>query len=307
MGHLFRAINIYRELKRNNLSAVVVVIDGNPESINWLSKNDIFYELFSTAETDYHLWESMLISKYNANVWIDDRIETNFTHASRVKLCNIKLVTLDDSGEGATLADLHIAPLLFIRGKPANGKKVITDINYLILSPEIERYRRNRVHLEKIVVCLGGSDTYGVTINVINWLNFKGRNATVILGPSFKHWHQLDNIDLSHIKIKKSVDSLIEEFYLYDLAITGGGITAFEAAASGLPTLTIANESWEIFHCNHLERLGCSVFCGHHNLINFQTLDLDFNIQKLSVNALNFVTPVGVTKFIKELRLLVAQ
>jgi spore coat polysaccharide biosynthesis predicted glycosyltransferase SpsG len=76
---------------------------------------------------------------------------------------------------------------------------------------------------------MGGSDTYGVTIQVIKLLKKFGKKATILLGPAFSHWPELKKELNSNFTIKRTVPSLIAEFKKYDLAITGGGVTPFLA------------------------------------------------------------------------------
>ena len=147
--------------------------------------------------------------------------------------------------------------------------------------------------LNRIIVTLGGTDTYGVTLKVVAWLNCEGRKATVILGPGFSHKEELENSLGPNIELKENVPSLVQEFYDYDLAIIGAGITAFEAAAAGLPTITIANEEFEIGNAEYLQELGCTIFAGHHNDINFDCFNTDIALAKMSQAGLDNVTTKG--------------
>jgi spore coat polysaccharide biosynthesis predicted glycosyltransferase SpsG len=94
---------------------------------------------------------------------------------------------------------------------------------------------------------------------------------------------------------------LAAEFAGHDLAITGGGLTAFEAAAAGLPTVTVANEEWEVAHCLHLQALGCSVFAGSHEKIDLSLLDGPLDIAKMSMAALGAVDTEGVNRVCDEM------
>jgi len=79
-----------------------------------------------------------------------------------------------------------------------------------------------------------------------------------------------------------SVPSLIETFHGYDLAVTGGGITPFEANASGLPCIIIANELSEVPNGKLLHELGCSVFAGYYERLNKDIFKQRLDINKMS-------------------------
>ena len=75
---------------------------------------------------------------------------------------------------------------------------------------------------------------------------------------------------------------MIEEFHRHDLAITGGGITPFEANASGLPCVVIANELHEIPTGLALQKLGGSVFAGHHGALQTPLFAPDLPLEQMS-------------------------
>ena len=181
-------------------------------------------------------WELELISKYKPRVWINDRMNTCIAHARQIKKQGISLVTFDDLGEGSALADLHIAPLANFRNKKLDGIKVLEGMKYLVFPREVSELRRLREENQNWLVTLGGSDTHGVTISVVKYLIENSKIATIILGPAFGHECKLTHLNLEKLTIKKSVPSMINELSRHDFAITGGGITAFEAAAQGLET-----------------------------------------------------------------------
>jgi len=171
-------------------------------------------------------------------------------------------------GGGASLADFNFSALSFDSSIPLSGKKIFTGEKYLILNPEIESFKHLRSQIKKIIVTLGGSDTYNVTSKVIDILKNIGREATIVVGPSFDRVRlQKLNIPEGFV-IKQTVQSLVAEFSNYDIAICGGGITPFEANAAGLPCIIIATELFEIPNAKYLEHLGSSLFAGYRESID---------------------------------------
>ncbi len=304
MGHLFRMINLHGVLRQNGADAVVVLLGDHPPSSAWLKRVSIPFEV--VVEQDYGLsgWEAIIALRYEAKIWVNDRLQTDAVHAARIKDLGLPLVTFDDLGSGAALADINVAALAGVRRETPSGEKVLIGLDYLILALEIAFYRRQRSQCSSLVVNLGGSDTHGVTVKVAKWLRTRQQSATLILGPGFRHDEALAKVLGECITLKRSVPSLAAEFSLYDLAITGGGMTAFEAAASGLPSVTVANEPWEVAHCRHLELLGCSVFAGPHDEMDLSLLDTPLDIERMSQAALAGVGIDGAVRVCRELMLL---
>ncbi len=264
MGHLFRMLNFAKYLKTQQ-QKFIFLINENPKTKSILEKLVIHFAVVDLNNTSSG-WESNIIEQYSIAYWINDRLETDENHAINVKNNGCKLITFDDIGSGARYTDLNVCGLFFNR-EGLKGKKVLRGIEYLILNKEIDQYKKLRTKADKILVTLGGSDTYGVTLQVLKILKKYNIHAVIHIGPSFEHGKELQEKINENYKIIQEVPSLIEEFSHYDLAITGGGITPFEANASGLPCLIIANEIFEIPNGEFLENIGSSKFLGFHENI----------------------------------------
>jgi hypothetical protein len=213
-------------------------------------------------------WESEIIIRDGVRLWVDDRLDTSAAHARTVKGHGIPLATLDDRGAGAGLADLHVAALCFDSAEPVGGQRVLRGTEYLILDPELSRHRRLRCRADRWMVAMGGTDTHGLTPKVVTWLRDAGRRATVVVGPGFRHDRELAQAAGGDFEVRRSVPSLVAEFEAHDVAITAGGISAFEANASGLPCLIVATEPWEVENARELERRGCSLFLGFRDEVD---------------------------------------
>jgi hypothetical protein len=100
----------------------------------------------------------------------------------------------------------------------------------------------------------------------------------------------------------------VEEFSHHDLAITGGGITAFEANAAGLPCLVIANEWFEVSAAHYLERLGSSIFVGHYSALEETTpgfrVPEPLSIESMSRAGLERLPKDGLENVYRELQML---
>jgi len=283
-----------------------VLINDHKASVDLLRERGITFNVVNLSDIDSD-WESKLIQKFVINVWLNDRLDTDIRHAANVKKNNITLVAFDDRGSGSELCDLHFAALSFKEINQLKGKKVFTGVQYLILNPEIKQFQRLRTNTEKIIVSLGGSDTYGVTVKVVQILKRLGQSATIHIGPSFKHRQELKQLIDGNYTIVEGVSSLIKLFSIYDLAITGGGITPFEANASGLPCIIIANELFEIPAGEFLHSNGSSFFTCYHKKLNpnfiAHALSPDkLNIESMSRKGMESIPINAVEKIYQEIK-----
>jgi spore coat polysaccharide biosynthesis predicted glycosyltransferase SpsG len=293
MGHLFRMRHLARELCSRNLPFVFFVNDHEP-SLQLLKQDELPFEIVDLDHVEH--WAQAAIRRTKARLWINDRLDTSHAQAQAVKQTGIPLATFDDRGAGASLADLHIAALAFAGDQPLSGRRVAKGHQYLILNPEIALYRRQRLKVERILVSMGGSDTHGATVKAVRLLRRLGLAATVVIGPGFEHRAALDAEWHTRLELKINVPSLIEEMSRHDLAVVGGGITAFEAAASGLPAIVIANEDFEIPVARYLASLSAARYAGHHSALDEAAFAIPQDVAGMSMAGLSKIQLNGIEK-----------
>lgn len=279
----------------------MIVINDDRAAVSVLENTAADYRIVDLAD-DRANWESRIICDDRVGVWVDDRLDTTATHASNVKAHGVPLVTFDDRGSGANAADLHVAGMSFDETEPLGGARVLRGTRYLVLDPDIRRRRRLRREAARLLVSIGGTDTHGVTPRVVSWLRAAGRPATVVVGPGFAHARELDAATGGEFDVRRNVPSLVAEFVHHDIAITAGGITPFEANASGLPCLIIATEPAEIGNARELERRGSSVFLGSRDDVDGTAVALrSIDVEAMSRAGLSQLDADGADRVAAEL------
>ena len=297
MGHLFRALALAEALEIGG-DTVHFCLNDFPPALDLLKSR---LRAFTIVNLGQNGWEPLLIRERNVQVWINDRLDTGADHAAAVRGAGARLVTFDDRGAGAAAADLNIVAFPTTDQESLRGRRVLSGPQALVLDSAICRLRRRRTTLGSLVVSMGGSDTYGVTVEVVRALQKRHRQATVILGPGFAQEEALAMHAGDDIRIKRNVPSLAEEFSAHDFAITAGGVTPCEANAAGLPCAIIATESWEERVGTVLEGLGGSLFAGQRQSIDFSFLDRALPVAVMSEAALRSVPCDGAQRVAREI------
>lgn len=308
LGHLYRSLTLANELRQRG-EAVHFLLNDHASSIELIQKSGYAVSVVS-FEDNVSAWEQRWLHDHpDVRVWLNDRLNTTEEHAIRVKAMGLRLVTLDDRGTGAPLSDANFAALVFDGTEQLMGKRVFTGVEYLLLDPSLKALRRRRTsdtELGPILVTMGGSDTWGITPRVMQELLKRGWCATIVLGPAFAHWELLNTVismapkDLFKI-YKGGVPSLADEMAKHELAITGGGMTPFQANAIGLPCVVIANELFEIPVGKALEQLGGCVFAGFHADMNWAVLSHTLPISEMSQAGMDAIDLQGCCRVANEL------
>jgi spore coat polysaccharide biosynthesis predicted glycosyltransferase SpsG len=297
MGHLFRALALSETLEARG-AAVRIYVNDDARAAQILKERGKSWRAVPGFDSE-EAWEPELIRSDAVRVWVDDRLDTDARHARRVLEAGARLASFDDRGSGAALADLNIVAVP--QDAPLAGRRILSGLQYLVLDPAIASRRRQRRELRSLVVSMGGSDTYGVTVDVVRALRSRDRPATVVLGPAFSHEAELAAVLDTRFTVRRAVPSLADEFAKHDLAITAGGMTPCEANAAGLPCIVIANELWEITLGQLLERCGGCAYAGYRDRIDFSALDRVLPIEAMSRAALASVPADGAARVAAEL------
>lgn len=304
LGHLYRSLTLADGLRRRGWP-LRFLVNAHPMSIDLIRSQG--YEASVIDLTSEPGWESAWLAAHPAvKVWVNDRLDTSAAHAQRVLSRGVRFATFDDRGSGAAFADLHVAALAFGDAGRLQGRRILSGVDYLMLDPALAGHRRQRNTADALLVTLGGSDTWGVTPRIMEALLSLGQRASIVLGPSFGHVAEVDAV-LARAPVgmftvhRGGVPSLADEMARHDLAITGGGMTPFQANAMGLPCIVVANETFEIPVGQALERLGGSVFAGFHQDLDLSVLHRPLQIAQMSAAGLSAVDLRGCDRVVEAL------
>lgn len=276
MGHLFRSFQYIEYFKRKGIEFIYLINEDAP-SLKILDSLNITYIIVDFSDIESN-WERKLAIKYKVVLWFNDKFDTSRQMGKHLsEIPNLTFCAIDDVGEGAMYADLFFAGMLYPTLKKLPGKKSFGGNEYIILNPELNKYKKERNTIKRIIITLGGSDPFGVTVEVAECFKRLNYNIDIVIGPNFKYMDKLQEVLPSNCRIFQNVPSLMQLFSEYDLAVTGGGVTCCEGCASGLPCIIIANAPHEINTGKYIEKMGLGVFAGEHGKWNrniFQHLNI---------------------------------
>jgi CMP-N-acetylneuraminic acid synthetase/spore coat polysaccharide biosynthesis predicted glycosyltransferase SpsG len=179
-----------------------------------------------------------------------DALDTTEREVAEVKARGAQVVTLEDLGPGARLADLTINEL-YSQGDECGPRWAVLRPEFQALDPPptVEDARR-------VLVLFGGTDPAHLSERVSRVLMRQPlHEVTVLLGPAAQPTGFAPFVNVVR---GGSVSALIREA---DLVVTGAGRTVHEAAACGVPVLSIAANERESrhSHCDGVLRLGLHV------------------------------------------------
>ena len=218
--------------------------------------------------------EQDVLEKFQPDVVVVNKLNNAPEYIKFLKNLTDFVVTIDDAGEGAQWADLNINVLYHIPG-------AVTDTCYIALRNEFQQFHKQtkpiREEVRHLLVTQGGSDTYGLTPKILQALeNMVVRpHCTAVVGPAFRHETELraavedTTLDLTIIRNARNMADLM---WQADLVITAGGVTMFELACVGTPSLVVCGEPFEVETAARLEKAGVVINLGFGSDVDYEQL-----------------------------------
>lgn len=251
MGHAYRAVAIAQELARH--SVTIATDSAQPLGPILFSRYPFGY-----TEVDGNEGFVELVRRSRPDLVILDQLDTTADYVNAIKACAGRVVTFEDLGDGASVADLVVSDLYPNLNVPV--ERQLTGIANAILAPEFETVAHKpsiRAEVERVLVLFGGTDPSRLTEKALEALaasGFQG-SVTVVLGPGAGRTLALESFGLRG-EILSDVRYMPGVMAGADLAISSAGRTVTELVSLGVPVLCLCQNEKELTHTHASARFG---------------------------------------------------
>jgi len=256
-GHIVRCIALADELRDKHGSGVVFAVLYDNKAMEMILNHGYKVETANPREDqfDYGDWFNCIVKKnHPCALILDIRDDLPPNIVSNLRKKGILVVTIDDPTDRRLLADLAFYPPVpqveKMDWQGFTGQRFI-GWEWVILRREFSHndenlYKRikatKKTKIHNILVTMGGSDPKGMTLKTMEALKvIDGQfEVTIILGPGFAHRDSLNEIlgNFPHIhRIFENVLNIGDIMAEADLAVASFGVTAYELAAMGVPSV----------------------------------------------------------------------
>jgi len=258
IGDVASSLSLAEEFRKNG-HGVLFIVNNNKNTLDLIAERNFEYKI---KEGLVELGECLGAEDWDITVL--NQLNTAQEEALIFRKNTKILVTIEDTGESAKLADLRFNILYPIDGS-------FSEFKYIPLSSVFQQKHSMpkiiKENVETILVMQGGSDTYGFTPKIMKALCGipADINIRVILGPNFSHYRELDKVldnagrGFDIIKEENDLSDLMLEA---DLAISAAGNTLFELACLGIPAIVVCGECFEVETAARLVGEGFGINLG---------------------------------------------
>lgn len=276
MGHVMRCLALADELQKN-AARIFFLTRDNERTVSKIRDYGFQAVVLRSAVLAQEVEEvGAFIKNNNINVLITDSYEITEEYLGELKKNVPLLVTVDDLNQMVFPSDIVI-----------NGNIYANELNYrseygntrFLLGPSYVLMRREfsgvpqRIIPEKaenVLVTVGGSDGFNITPQILNILDSieQKLRITVVVGPNFSNASEVRAaaFQVHHeIFLKENVNNMKELMLECDLAITAGGTTLYELAATGTPAVVILQAENQILGAEKMHENGIIYNLGMGN------------------------------------------
>ena len=288
LGHIMRCLALAQGFEGTGAKVIFVTRDYEPAIIDIIRRYD---NTVQPIPRSCSLEEDLLLTSEAANRYSAKLIVTDLgnadTEANPVGygeyLQGLKdrgkfLITIDELNNIRFPSDIVINPHYGAENRnyePVKGTKLLLGPDYFIfrqefieaasVDREIKRDARN------ILVTMGGSDLLGLNLKVAKALTRLPRTAAlklrIVLGIDYtgskKRELKQSLADFAgRYELIQGSDSMAGLMLGADLAITGGGLTRYETAVTGTPSIIISQAAHQADYTKQFEKEGTALNLG---------------------------------------------
>lgn len=246
MGHIYRCLTLAYSLTGHEI--LFVTREERQEGYQKLLASHMHVETIKCDEDFYDI-----ISEWKPDVVVNDCLNTEKKYIKELKKRVKRVVTFEDIGSGADVADATINALYEDDSKGENyywGEKyVCLKDEFLIAAPA-----QYHTDVKKVVVMFGGSDPSDFTFRVYSLAkqlhaDYPDIEFQFILGAGYDNsGHELSDDKEHNITVLRDIKRVSDALSNADLAFTSQGRTVYELAAMGVPAIVMAQNERETKH-----------------------------------------------------------
>ena len=244
LGHVFRGLTLAYALLGHDV--VFVCNPSHREGIDVLRSANMLVEEVADDEA-FFAW----LEEKRPDVLVNDRLDTTVDYIQRAKRFASRVVSFEDLGPGARVADA-VVNAIYEGASPHSN--VFTGKRFVCLRDEflVSRPVEFADEAKRVLVTFGGSDPLNLTKRVYDIALKRADNGlslsfNFILGPGYQGQGVVSVPEMDVI-VSQGVARMSDHIRKADIAICSQGRTTFELASMGVPSIVLAQNKREQLH-----------------------------------------------------------
>jgi len=249
-GNLTRCITLAESLKKFSIKPIFLIDNCNVTKFE-LRRRNLSYSIISTKCQTSVATKTLIgyLHKQKIEFLILDMRDKCELISKKLSKSNIKIIIIDDAFcknvYGNVIFNGTIVNKFHKYVYRSNNIKKYLGSQFFLANPNFKKSRNKIIKNNKkfnILISFGGSDPTNLTMFVLKQIwDLPGIRIRVVLGPFFNNNNEIKKFcrNRNNISILNSPLRIWNVFKNSDIAITKGGLTLYELAIMGVPTICI--------------------------------------------------------------------
>lgn len=256
LGHVMRCLSLAQHLRDHFATGIQFVIKASADTNDTAAVDLLEHHMFTPIviapdKSEEDVINSVLADKtYHGVIW-DIRTDLSATYIKSLRDAGLICVCIDDPSDRRLQCDLcFYPPVPQVEAMSWAGFDGTRHCgwDWILLNPSFTRTQPDVEHsptaIMKILVCMGGADPNGMVFTALDALAriTAPFHVHIVLGQSFRHEDRVKSI-LAAAPFDATVHSHVHDMAALmrrmDLAIASFGVTAYELAASAVPSILL--------------------------------------------------------------------
>ncbi len=254
LGHLHRCLALSEALHQRG-ARVIFLLSASEEDVGRIKRSNFHCDSMGNLERggvqDYERTES---SARNYGCWtiVVDSYGVKNGFVEKLRNSGFRVVVINDDTHGPSSAHVLINGGAHAQQLPYESAEGDTQFllgtRYALLRQQFWNVSAKEISpaVNNVLLCVGGDDSLGVTPQLVQRLDTAVNGKcifNIVIGPYFSNDKEIQQIVLPtsrELKFFNEPEDLFDLMMANDVAVTGGGQTAYELVATGTPGLAVA-------------------------------------------------------------------
>lgn len=285
MGHVYRMLTLAKYLRHLYDYEIIFVTRNNKAALDLIESNRFRVYPLRFNASRYDELESLkrVVADVNSGMVVVDLLRRCHEKQFMKKLRsqgNVYIVAFTDVHENREIESDIVINTSFYQNQEdfrhIKGTKYYLGLDYVILPPAYltikNRQAENRNHVEKVLICMGGSDHHNLTFTVLKGIDKSDHDfcCDVIVSSAFFQEEKVNRMvkNLRHkVTIYYDQDGILDHLKKADMAITSGGTVHVERMCAGVPGIVINQLRHQCVLSRKASEMGISIDVGFYSAV----------------------------------------
>jgi UDP-2,4-diacetamido-2,4,6-trideoxy-beta-L-altropyranose hydrolase len=289
LGHIIRCLTLANSLRKKKIRSIFVIKKISNKAIKKIEEENYEIRIMPTHLDMFKdaVFTNRIIKEFKADIIITDISNTKVLasldsyekYLLKLKQRSSFLITIDDLNLIRFSSDIVINPNYdaekLIKKSSENTNTIfLYGAKYFIFREEfIQAIKKRRIikkRAKNILITMGGNDLCNLTtkiINSISELDLSHLELKIVLGSAYseeKRKKLLSTVKIlnTNYKILTDVNNMADLMLWADLAFTACGLTRYETAVTGTPSITLSQHIYEHQVMQNFKKVGTTDYLG---------------------------------------------